>query len=171
MKYNKLISIIFIILLAFTSGCVETPTGTPTPPVTPTATMTLLPTAVPTSNIPIPTPPMAAPGQVKYIIWMDSDYGFYRIRAVQENHSLQLPSDVNILNFTINLGDKVRWMNDDSYDFTLTLVSNEGLWTGSAGLTRYQGEHFEYIFNKTGTYTISIREYPLLPNQTIIVKQ
>lgn len=38
------------------------------------------------------------------------------------NTSVQLPSDFAILNFTINPGDKVRWMNDDSYDFPFTLV-------------------------------------------------
>jgi len=168
MKNIELISIGFIILLAFTLGCVQAPVGTPT--VTPTPTMTPLPTAVATIYIPTPTPSTAAAGHVKYIVWMDSDYGFYRIRAVRENHTLQLPSDFNLLNFTINIGDKVRWMNDDSYDFPLTVVSKEGLWTGRTGLTRYQGEHFEYIFNKTGIYTISIGEYPLLPNQTIMVK-
>jgi len=62
-------------------------------------------------------------------------------------------------------------MNDDGYDFPLTLVSNEGLWSGKTGLMRYQGEHFEYIFNMTGTYTFSIQEYPRLEQQKITVVQ
>lgn len=103
-------------------------------------------------------------------MWIDSDFGFYRVRAVQGNMSLTLSPDLDILNFTIKAGDRVKWINDDSYDFPLTIASNEGLWTGRTGLMRYQGERFEYEFNRTGIYTFSIKEYPRIPNQKIIVK-
>jgi hypothetical protein len=60
-------------------------------------------------------------------------------------------------------------MNDDSYDFPFTLVSNEGLWTGRSGYLRWQGERFEYNFNKTGTYSFSIKEFPKIETQKITV--
>jgi len=104
-----------------------------------------------------------------YRVWVDSDYGFYMIRAIRGNSSYDLPAGFNILNFTIHAGDSVRWINDDSYDFPLTVVSNEGLWSGRTGLMRYQTERFDYTFNRTGTYTFSIREYQDLENQTITV--
>ncbi len=166
MKKIEQISIILVFLSSVFLGCVQEPVGTPTP--TPTATET--PTPVPTTFIPTPTPaPTPSLGPVKYRVWLDSDLGFYRVRAIRGNSSLNLPPDFNILNFTINAGDSVRWMNDDSYDFPLTIVSNEELWTGRTGLMRWQGERFEYTFNMTGTYTFSIREYPRIRPQKIIV--
>ncbi len=166
----KLFPIVFVTILLIFSGCVgKTPVGTPVPTAVPTAIETPQPTIVPTVLVPTPTlsPQIAPP--VKYIVWIDSDLGFYRMRAVRGNTSVQLPADLNILNFSIHVGDKVRWMNDDSYDFPLTLVSNEGLWTGRAGLMRYQGERVEYTFNKTGAYTFSIKEYPRIEQQKITV--
>jgi hypothetical protein len=166
----KLFLIVFVTLLLIFSGCVgKTPVGTPVPTAVPTATETPQPTIVPT--VPVPTPlltPVTAP-PATYIVWIDSDLGFYRIRAVKGNTSIQLPTDFPILNFSIYVGDTVRWMNDDSYDFPLTLVSNEGLWTGRAGLMRYQGERVTYTFNKTGTYTFSIKEYSRIEPQKITV--
>ena len=104
-----------------------------------------------------------------YRVWVDSDYGFFMVRAIRGNSSYDLPADFNKLNFTIRVGDSVRWINDDGYDFPLTIISNEGLWTGRTGLMRYQTETFTYTFNKAGTYTFSIEEWPILGNQTITV--
>jgi len=104
-----------------------------------------------------------------YRVWVDSDFGFYRIRALRGNSSFDLTAGFNILNFTIHTGDSVRWINDDSYDFPLTVVSNEGLWSGRTGLMRYQTERFDYTFNRTGMYTFYIREYQDLENQKITV--
>ena len=169
MKLNKLkrsIIVLIVILASVFPGCVQAPVGTPTPT---TVTETRIPTPVQTTPAPSPTFTPGPP--TKYVVWIDSDYGFYKLRAIRGNYSLPLPSDFTVLNFTINAGDKVRWMNDDGYDFPLTLVSSEGLWSGRTGLMRYQGEHFEYIFNKTGTYTFSIQEFPRLDQQKIIVVQ
>ncbi len=169
-KFKKLTIVVFVLLASVFPGCVQGPVGTPTPTAAPTVIETQIPTPVQTT--PAPPSPTFTPGPpTKYIVWIDSDYGFYRVRAVRGNYSLDLPFDFNILNFTINVGDKIRWMNDDSYDFPLTLVSNEGLWSGRTGLMRYQGEHIEYIFNNTGTYTFSIQEYPLLEPEKINVVQ
>jgi hypothetical protein len=172
----KLLMIVFVTLLLIFSGCVgKTPVGTPVPTAVPTTTAVPAATEIPSPTIvptvPVPTPlltPVTAP-PATYIVWIDSDFGFYRMRAVKGNTSIQLPSNFPILNFSIYVGDTVRWMNDDSYDFPLTLVSNEGLWTGRAGLMRYQGERVTYTFNKTGTYTFSIEEYSHIEPQKITV--
>lgn len=166
MKNINFIVIILIIILSIFSGCAG---KMPAPTATPTATPMLLPTVVPTTPAPTPVPTPAIGVPINYRVWIDSDYGFYKVRAIQGNSSLNLPQDYDVLNFTINVGDSVRWMNDDSYDFPLTIVSNEGLWTGRTGLMRWQGERFEYTFNKTGTYTFSIQEFPRIQNETIRV--
>lgn len=161
MKFVKLIPVI----LLFLSGCVQpevAPTLTPAVE-TPQVTVALSPT--PTST---PSPTALEP--VMYRIWIDSDYGFYRVRATRDDSTIELPSDFNILNFTINVGDSVRWINDDSYDFPVTVISNEGLFSNRTGLLRYQYDRFDYRFNERGTYMFSIREYPGIPNQTVLVK-
>lgn len=169
MKINKLIPVVIVIISLFFLGCVKPQVGTPTP--TPTVTETMQPTIFPTLS---PTPsltatPIPSLEPIMYRIWIDSDYGFYRARAIRGNSSYNLSPRFNILNFTIRAGDSIRWINDDSYDFPLSVVSNEGLWSGRMGLMRYQTERFEYMFNKTGTYTFSIKEYQRIENQTITV--
>ncbi len=172
MKINKLIPVVIVIISLFFLGCVNPQVGTPAPTPTPTVTKTMLPTVFPTLS---PTPaltvsPTPSLEPIMYRVWVDSDYGFYRVRAIRGNSSYDLPAGFNTLNFTIRAGDSVRWINDDSYDFPLTVVSNEGLWSGRTGLMRYQTERFDYTFNKTGTYTFSIEEWPNIENQTITVK-
>lgn len=162
------IELLLTVVIVFFLGCLQPPVVTPTP------TPTIVETPQVTTAAPTPAPtltPTVIPAvePVMYRVWMDSDFGFYRVRAIKGNASYRLPSDFDALNFTINAGDSVRWINDDSYDFPMTVASNEGLWTGRTGLTRYQTERFEYRFNKTGTYTFSIGEYRRLKNQTITV--
>ncbi len=167
---SKIVLLVLIIVSTAIPGCVETPTGTPAPTVKPTAAETIAQTPVPTISTPAVTlTPSPSLEPVRYRVWIDSDLGFYMVRAMKGNSTLDLPSDFEILNFSIKVGDKVRWLNDDSYDFPLTLVSNEGLWTGRTGLMRYQGERVEYTFNKTGTYTFSIQEFPRIKQQKITV--
>ncbi len=167
MKINKLIPVVIVIISLFFLGCVNPPAPTPTATPTATAQPTVFPTQSPTSA-PTATPALSLE-PVMYRVWVDSDYGFYRARAIRGNSSYHLSLGFNILNFTIHAGDSVRWINDDSYDFPLTVVSNEGLWSGRTGLMRYQTERFDYTFNRTGTYTFSIREYQDLENQKITV--
>ncbi len=169
---SKIILIALIIVSTALTGCVETPAGTPAPTVRPTAPETIAQTPILTISTPTatPAPVPSEPGlPVRYRVWIDSDLGFYMVRAIRGNITLDLPPGFQILNFSIRVGDKIRWINDDSYDFPLTLVSNEGLWTGRTGLMRYQGERVEYTFNKTGTYTFSIQEFPRLEHQKITV--
>ncbi len=130
---------------------VPSPTPNPTPAITTTPTPT--PTVFP----------------ITYKVWIDSDYGFREVRAVNGTTNVPLPSNFDDLNVTINTGDKVIWINDDSYDFPLTVVSNEGLFTNQTGRLRYRETRVEYTFNRSGSYTFSIKEYPNLKNQKIHV--
>jgi plastocyanin len=171
----KIIWIIILILLAsIFLGCVgkqpvteplatPTPSPNPSPTPSPTPQTTIVPTQTP-ENTPYSTSP------VQYRSWIDSDYGFYKVRAVKDNASYQLASDFDTRNFSINKGDTVRWINDDMFDFSFTLVSNEGLWTGRTAFMQYQGQRFEYTFNKTGIYTFYVKEFPKLAPQKITVK-
>lgn len=171
MKIKKLIAVVIVILSLFFLGCVNPQVGSPTPTATPTATETMQPTIPTISPTPAPTAsPTPSLEPVMYRVWIDSDYGFYMVRAIRGNSTYDLPAGFDILNFTIHTGDSVRWINDDGYDFPLTVASNEGLWSGRTGLMRYQTERFDYTFNKTGTYTFSIKEFPRIENQTITVK-
>ena len=163
----KIIWIIILILqTSIFLGCVEKQ------PVTePVATPAPTPSPTPFQITPVPTPEYTPPiSPIYYRSWIDSDYGFYKVRAVKDNASYQLSPDFNIRNFTINKGDTVRWMNDDMYDYSLTLINTEGLWAGQTGFLRYQGQRFEYTFNKTGVYTFSIKEFPKIAPQKITVK-
>ncbi|MCZ7402367.1 MAG: hypothetical protein O8C61_09105 [Candidatus Methanoperedens sp.] len=171
----KIIWIIILILLAsIFLGCVgkqpvtqpsATPTPSPTPSITPSPTpsqITPVPTQTP-ENTPNPV------SQIQYRSWIDSDYGFYKVRAVKDNASFELAPGFDTRNFSINEGDTVRWINDDMYDYSITLISNEGLWTGRTGFMQYQGLRFEYTFNKTGIYTFYVKEFPKLAPQKITV--
>ena len=163
-----MLSIIFIILSSVFLGCVQQqpPVATPTP----TPTETIKPTVVPTTPVPVisPTPaPNLFP--VEYRVWVDSDYGFTVVRAVNGTNFITLPSGFDVLNFTIQAGDKVKWINDDSYDFPLTIVSNEGLWENRTGYLRWKEDKFVYTFNKTGSYTFSVKEYKRIKSQKINV--
>jgi len=164
----KIIWIIILILqTSIFLGCVEKqpvtePLATPAPTPSPTP-FQITPVLTP-EYTPYPISP------INYRSWIDSDYGFYKVRAVKDNASYQLSLDFDTRNFTINKGDTVRWMNDDMYDYSLTLINNEGLWTGETGFLRYQGLRFEYTFNKTGIYTFHIKEFPKIAPQKITVK-
>ena len=141
--------IILILQISFFLGCVDkqqVPESSTTPAPTPSPT----PAPTPFLTMPAPTPEYTPyPGSpTNYRSWIDSDYGFYKVRAIKDMTSYQLAFDFDIRNFTINKGDTVRWINDDMYDYSLTLISNEGLWTGQTGFLRYQGQRFEYTFNK-----------------------
>jgi hypothetical protein len=111
----RIIWIIILILQAsFFLGCIQKqqvaePSTTPAPTPSPTPFMTI-PASIPTpANTPYPI------SQINYRSWIDSDYGFYKVRAIIGNASYQLASDFDIHNFTINKGDTVRWINDDIY--------------------------------------------------------
>ncbi len=163
-----------IILSSIFLGCVQPPqpAGTPTPTAAPTATATVEPTVVAYTPTPVSTTaPTTKVFPITYKVWIDSDYGFREVRAVNGTTNVPLPSNFDDLNVTINTGDKVIWINDDSYDFPLTVVSNEGLFTNQTGRLRYRETRVEYTFNRSGSYTFFIKEYPRIKNQKIFVNQ
>ncbi len=143
------------------TGCVgpTEPVGTPVPAPTVTAEPTVVPTFIPT---PTPTPVASLFPPITYKIWVDSYLGFNKIRATNGSTYINLPSDLNKSDFKINVSDKVVWINDNDpdSDYPLTIISNDGLWDNRTGYLRYSYSEFEYTFNKTGTYTVSIKELP-----------
>lgn len=140
------------------AGCVGPTEPVSTPVPTPTPAVTVEPTPVVTI-VPTPTP-VAQLFPITYKIWVDSYLGFNKIRAANGSTYINLPSEFNKSDFKINIGDKVVWINDNdpSSDYPLTIVSNDGLWDNKTGYLRYSYSEFEYTFNKTGTYTVSIKE-------------
>ncbi|MCX9013486.1 MAG: hypothetical protein OIN89_01605 [Candidatus Methanoperedens sp.] len=174
MKTIELLSLILVLSLAV-QGCIgETPEEPATPAAIPNETVTAEPTG--TASFTPAVTPEAAPAYdsgipVTYILSIDSINGFKKIRAFKDSTYVPLPPDFDILNFTIKNGDSVRWVHDDSYNFPLTLVSNEGLWTNRTAYLRWQDSRFEYAFNESGTYSFSIKGYPRLKNQTIVVTE
>lgn len=166
MKNTKLITIILIILSSFLLGCVEKQVGTPTHTVTPTATETAMPTIAPTTPSPTPTPvptPVRVP--MVYKSFVGSTYGFYQVLAL--NSTMPSPYDINNKTLTIHAGDEVIWVSDT--DYTITIVSEQGLWDNVSAKLRWNYQQFGYTFNQTGTYGVYIKEYPRVPHQKIIV--
>lgn len=164
MKNIKLILMV-IILSSIFLGCIQPqpPVGTPTPTVTPTATATALPTVVQTSPIPTQTPtPVRIPSVYKSFV--DEYYGFKRV--IETNYT---PIVYQNLTLNISVGDKVIWVSDSS-DYTLTIVSEQGLWdmNDTRAKLRWNYQEFNYTFTQPGTYGVYIKEFRLA-HQKIIV--
>lgn len=98
-----------------------------------------------------------------YRVYIDEDYGFYRIRSTIPN------TDMTLDRINIFVGDKISWINDDSRDFPLTIISKDGLWDNSSGILKYNYRHVDYTFNKTGSYDFMVKESRKNKNMTITV--
>ena len=178
MNTIKLLSFIFVLSLASMAigGCVEeTPEDTPSSTAIPNATGTVEPTVtIPqvTQNItPEATQIYDNELPTTYIQWIDGIQGFTRIRAFKDSTYIPLPPELDILNFSIKVGDSVRWVHEDTYNFPLTVVSNDGLWANRTAYLRWQSSRFEYLFNQSGTYSFSIKGYQRIRNQTITITE
>ncbi len=90
--------------------------------------------------------------------------GFYRVRAL---NTTQIPEYTN-LTLRINAGDKVIW-ESESEDYTITIVSEQGLWDNTSAKLRWDTQQFSYTFNQSGTYGIYLKEFPKVKHQKIIV--
>ena len=172
MKNHTILIAILVILSLIFLGCVEqTPVGTPTPTAQPTPERTVVDNI--SSEIaaltPTPTPTPRTEPPVNYTVLLDSDYGFYRIRAAQGDTIVNLPPSFDPSNFSINVGDSVKWINQDTQRYELTIISNDGLWTSQAGLLFDNYDYFEYTFKSPGRYTFSIKDSRRSKNQTIVV--
>ncbi len=151
MKLLKLVQIIsIVIILSSLSGCMEksgeSPSATPSADVQNNVDVTPSP--------PIETPENSAP--VKYLVLFD-DYGFNQVlvttlkkNVAYENHTL-----------TISVGDTVEWKNE--YDYKLTLVSDQGLWTTGETKAILTNRVFNYTFNEPGTFTFRIEKERVTP--------
>ena len=146
-------------------GCVgEKPGVTPVPTLTatPTATPTPEPTIVPTNVQPTPTPAIVRT-QALYTSDVDELYGFRRVTV--RNGS----SNYTNRTLTINASDTVKWVSVTDAGYSLTLVSQEGLWDNSSSRMKYAFSWFNYTFNKAGNYEVYIKEFPKVAHQKIIV--
>jgi plastocyanin len=158
----KLISIFILTLSLFFLGCVgEKPVATPAPTATPTVTATASPTVVPTTPMPTPVPTQIRE-QKLYTSDVDDQYGFRRVTVLNgsapySNHTL-----------TINAGDTVKWVNVAT-DYSITVVSREGLWNNSTSTMKYMFRYFNYSFDKPGEYEVYVDKFPKLAHQKIVV--
>jgi len=158
----KLISIFILTLSLFFLGCVEEkPVVTPVPTATPTAMETAVPTVIPTTPAPTPVPTPIRE-QKLYTSDVDDLYGFRKVTvrngsAPYTNYTL-----------TINTGDTVKWVNNAA-NYSITVVSREGLWNNSTSTMRYMLRYFNYTFDKPGEYEVYIDKFPKLRHQKIVV--
>ena len=92
--------------------------------------------------------------------------GFRKVLNMTSNNLA--PYQNNTLN--IYKGDKVIWVNDESAEKRFTIISKQKLWKNESGVLGARDKQFSYVFNKTGTYIIYLKEYPELKSQRIIVE-
>ena len=160
MKQIKSIQIVFIviILLAFSSGCLDALNGNPavTPNVTVKETVAV--------STPALTPAETARTPLNYKVYVDEYYGFRKVIETTYKKEVEYKN----LTLTIYTGDTVEWFNDN--DYKLTLVSDQGLWTQGEIRAILMNRGFNYTFTDPGTYTFGIKEEPRVVHQTIIVK-
>lgn len=157
----KIIPIFVVVLSLIFLGCIDREqTGTPTPTVTPTATPTAVPTVVATTPQPTPTPVRT---QILYISEVDDVYGFRKV--IVKNGS----SNYTNHTLTINTGDTVEWRSVTENNYSLTIVSKEGLWNNSSSRLRYVLSRFDYTFTQPGNYEVYLKEFPKPAHQRIIV--
>jgi plastocyanin len=166
MTNKKLISILILTLSLFFLGCIgEKPAATPAPTAAPTTTPTTTVTAIPTvvTTTPMPTPvPTQIREQKLYISEVDDKYGFQKVTVFNGS----APYSNHIL--TINADDTVKWVNVAT-DYSITVVSREGLWNNSTSTMRYMLRYFNYTFGKPGEFEVYIDKFPKLSHQKIVV--
>ena len=117
-----------------------------------------------------------ASATIVYKSSVDYDYGFYKVigsglkpASDSEPESTYFVT-VNYRNktLTINQGDTVSWTNYDPKDWSMTIVSEQGLWGGDNSYLKQSYRTFSHTFNESGIYGIHIREDPEL-RQIVIV--
>ncbi len=91
-----------------------------------------------------------------YKIFIDSDYGFYRVIMPSNGPNPVSPVYENRTLF-INLGDTVIF--ESNAEELLTIISEQGLWNNA--ILRWSYQTFSYTFSGSGTYGFYIKEYPV----------
>ncbi len=107
------------------------------------------------------TPIATAAQPSVYRVYVDDWYGFKR--AIEANYT---PFKYENQTLNLNVGDTVIWFNDADNE-SITIVSEEGLWADA--YLKYSRSSFKFIFNKSGTYDVFMKEFPRRPHQTIVV--
>ncbi len=103
---------------------------------------------------------------ITYKSSVDYDYGFYKVIGIEEKPitykgSLSINyTTVNYTNknLTINVGDTVVWTNYDQKDWSLTIISEQGLWSETNSRLKYSYQRFNHTFTKPGIYTVYTKE-------------
>jgi len=113
------------------------------------------------------TPYAVAAAPSVYKVLVDEKLGFRNVRIIEPANT-----QFNYENYTLNInaGDTVIWENqayDDTVD--LTILSEQNLWNSSTGYLKYVYWDFDYTFTEPGTYQVSVKEYPRVSKQTIVV--
>lgn len=88
-----------------------------------------------------------------YMVFTDREFGFWAVRSYNINHTLNYTSRT----LNINTGDSIEWVNMDTEDQRITIVSDNILWDGGKTLAG-TGVRFRFTFNSSGTYTFHIVE-------------
>lgn len=100
-----------------------------------------------------------------YRVFIDQHYGFYRIYyANVSGKAVQVP-----YNGTLNIhkGDTVTWIND-AEDAAFTIISEQELWKDYDAYLKWAYKQFSHTFNKSGTFTMYIRQSPKFRQKIIV---
>lgn len=88
-----------------------------------------------------------------YTVYTDREFGFWGVRATNVSNQSNFVNKT----LTISTGDTVDWINMDSNDDRITLISNNNLWENDSVLSGV-GKRFDFTFNSSGSFAFSIKE-------------
>ena len=144
------------------------PLTTSTPSPTPFQ-ITLVPT--PTSeNTPAALNSADSTAPIQYRAWIDSDYGFYDVRAIQDNASYQLALTLIFIIFLSMKGILSGGLIMICTIIPLLLSTMKDSGQGKQRFWNTRVSYLKYKFNKTGIYTFYVKEFPKIAPQKITVK-
>jgi hypothetical protein len=89
-----------------------------------------------------------------YRVFVDKEFGFFGVRS---NNSTEIINYSDKILY-IDIGDKIEWENSVASDERATIISNNKLWNDTDAILGWRTKTFGYTFNKSGTYTVHIKE-------------
>lgn len=99
---------------------------------------------------------------ITYVSSVDPDLGFYKVT----DNTAHKPAPYKNRVLTINQGDTVIWKNDADKPVSVTIVSEQELFSDIS--LKLIGDVFSYVFDQPGEYTFYIKEREAV-RQTIVV--